>query len=501
MLPKMNTLAIQAITCGASKANTYQYQFWKLSRSASRVAASLLLCLGAFAPNARAEDSPWTSDFPAAKAKARAEKKYLLVDFTGTDWCIFCKKLQGEVFDKEYFKKEAPKQFVLVELDYPQKKQLPDELKAQNEKLRKQYKITGYPTLLLLDAEGQVLAQTGYRPGGPEKYMAHLGDLTRTHAGILQMKSDLEKTQGLERAKMLDQLIGAYDKLNNPAGDLQAWSVEIVALDPDNQAGLKNKYECRALVSAAEKLGKQRQYDDAIALLNKALACPGSTAEQKQDIYFTQGKHHLSLKDLPATLAALQKALAAAPEGSNAEEIKNQIVQLTPAVAAQEFVASNLDAAAKAQGLERAGLLDKLLDANAKLDAFRVHKIPAEDVVKWREELVAFDTDNKAGLRKKYEFDAILGQATTLSRAKKYDEGLAAADKALAVSGITPQQIQEGLVTKGSLYFRQNELSKAIECYNKAMATAPESRLAGLINVLKKGVESKLKRTGEKAQK
>ena len=497
----MNTKEMQTITRGVSGESSYAHRFLKLRCIVSRVALPLLICLGALALNVQAEDDLWTTDFPAAKAKAKAEKKYLLVDFTGTDWCIFCKKLQGEVFDKEYFKKEAPKQFVLVELDYPQKKKLPDELKAQNEKLRKQYKITGYPTLLMMDAEGQVLAQTGYRPGGPEKYMAHLGDLTKTQADILQMKSDLEKTQGLERARMLDRLIAAYDTLNNPASDLQAWSVEIVALDPDNKAGLKNKYECRALVSEAEQLGKKRQYDEAIALLNKALACPGSTAGQKQEIYFAQSKHYLSLRDLPAVLAGLKKALAAAPEGPNAEEIKTQMDQVAPAVAAQEFIASNLDAAAKAQGLDRAKLLDKLLDANAKLDAFRVHKIPSEDVVKWREELVAFDTDNKAGLKQKYEFDMVLAQANALSRDKKYEEGLAAADKALAVSGITPQQTQEAWVTKGSLYFRQNELPKAIACYDKALATAPESRLAGLINVLKKGVESKMKRTGGAAPK
>ena len=59
------------------------------------------------------------SDFEAAKAKAKAENKLLLVDFTGSDWCVWCKKLKAEVFDQDTFQTAAPEQFVLVELDFP----------------------------------------------------------------------------------------------------------------------------------------------------------------------------------------------------------------------------------------------------------------------------------------------------------------------------------------------------------------------------------------------
>ena len=86
------------------------------------------LALAAFARMGRAAEDLWQTDFKAAQAKAKGEKKYLLVDFTGSDWCGWCIKLHNEVFDKESFKTVAPKQFVLVELDFPQQKKQADEL-------------------------------------------------------------------------------------------------------------------------------------------------------------------------------------------------------------------------------------------------------------------------------------------------------------------------------------------------------------------------------------
>ena len=81
----------------------------------------------------------WLTDFEKAKAQAKAEKKDLLVDFTGSDWCGWCMKLDEEVFSQDVFTASAPKDFVLVKLDYPQKTPQPDELKEQNKKLAEQY--------------------------------------------------------------------------------------------------------------------------------------------------------------------------------------------------------------------------------------------------------------------------------------------------------------------------------------------------------------------------
>ena len=152
---------------------------------------SAVLCLCALAGTARAEKVLWHTDFEAAKAKAKAEQKLLLVDFTGSDWCGWCIKLKDEVFDKQAFEKEAPKAFVLVELDFPHNKELSEKLKKQNEQLAKQYKIEGFPSILLLDAAGEVVARTGYRPNGPEAYLKHLDQFVTIHKSIVDMRAKL----------------------------------------------------------------------------------------------------------------------------------------------------------------------------------------------------------------------------------------------------------------------------------------------------------------------
>ena len=120
---------------------------------------------------ARAES--WTSDYAAAVKKAKAENKLVLLDFTGSDWCIWCKRIDADVFSKDSFKSYADKNLVLVTVDFPQGKTLPDAVKAQNDALAKQYGVEGFPTLILMDANGKVIfTQTGYEEGGAERFLA-----------------------------------------------------------------------------------------------------------------------------------------------------------------------------------------------------------------------------------------------------------------------------------------------------------------------------------------
>ncbi len=100
------------------------------------------------------------------------ENKKLLLDFTGSDWCGYCKKLEAEVFTTPDFATFA-KDYVLVRLDYPRRKELPAAEKQQNAALQKQYKIEGYPTVIVLDDTGHELQRAeGYDPGsGPTAYL------------------------------------------------------------------------------------------------------------------------------------------------------------------------------------------------------------------------------------------------------------------------------------------------------------------------------------------
>lgn len=122
-------------------------------------------------------DSSWLTDFESAR-KAAAEKKLpILADFSGSDWCGWCMKLDREVFSQKEFKEFASDNLILFLADFPRKKEQNEKLKAQNSELMKKYSVQGFPTVLILDAEGKVLAGTGYEEGGAAAYVAHLKKL------------------------------------------------------------------------------------------------------------------------------------------------------------------------------------------------------------------------------------------------------------------------------------------------------------------------------------
>ena len=124
-----------------------------------------------------AADSSWLTSLPEAKVKAKKEQKLVLLDFTGSDWCGWCKKLDAETFSKSEFAEYAKKNLVLVEVDFPAQKPQSDELKAANRALGQKYDVTGYPTLVLIKPDGKVVwKQVGYLQGGPSAMIAKLDE-------------------------------------------------------------------------------------------------------------------------------------------------------------------------------------------------------------------------------------------------------------------------------------------------------------------------------------
>ncbi len=122
-----------------------------------------------------AAESTWLTDLPKAEAKAKAENKIVLVDFTGSDWCGWCIKFKKEVLDTAEFQEYAAKNVVLVELDYPHKKVQADDLKKANAALKTQFNVHGFPTLLVLDKNGKEIGrQVGYSKGGPQAFITKL---------------------------------------------------------------------------------------------------------------------------------------------------------------------------------------------------------------------------------------------------------------------------------------------------------------------------------------
>lgn len=124
--------------------------------------ALLMLLAGLPGTLGAGEDGTWLTDFPKAQKQARAEGKMVLLDFTGSDWCSACKELKLEIFPKPEFVEFARQRLILVEVDFPQRKKQSEAVKAANRELKEKFKVTGYPTLILLDSEGRKLGEPGF---------------------------------------------------------------------------------------------------------------------------------------------------------------------------------------------------------------------------------------------------------------------------------------------------------------------------------------------------
>jgi uncharacterized protein YyaL (SSP411 family) len=127
-----------------------------------------------------APDPTWNSSLAAALQQAQATQRPVLAVFSGSDWCKPCMMLKQEVFDQPEFVQFAKDRFVLARFDFPRNKKnrLPDaQTKLNEEAAAKLNKEGEFPRVVLISPTGQVLAHTGYRPGGATAYDAYLEQL------------------------------------------------------------------------------------------------------------------------------------------------------------------------------------------------------------------------------------------------------------------------------------------------------------------------------------
>lgn len=125
-----------------------------------------------------AGDAAWSTDWEGAKAKSKAENKPILIYLTGSDWCTWCIKMDKEILSQKEFVAFASENFILMEADFPRKKELPAALKAQNAGLKKEYLNGGYPTMYVLDGEGKKISEDlGELKVGPAEFVAKLKEV------------------------------------------------------------------------------------------------------------------------------------------------------------------------------------------------------------------------------------------------------------------------------------------------------------------------------------
>jgi len=149
-----------------------------------RVLMALCVCAGIAASAAKLSKSVpsgWGEDFAAAQKAAAAGDKFILLAFSGSDWCGWCVKMDKEVYSDKKFIRAAKKDFELVLIDSPQDKSILSPLaKKQNPGLLKKYGIRGFPCSILVHPDGTEAKRFGgYQRGGPEAFLQALKDAAK----------------------------------------------------------------------------------------------------------------------------------------------------------------------------------------------------------------------------------------------------------------------------------------------------------------------------------
>jgi len=272
-----------------------------------------LAALTVTASSVMATGHGWMTDYKAAKAKAQAENKDLLVEFTGSDWCPPCMALNKNVFSKEAFTKAAAKKFVLVGLDYPRGKKLPAELKKQNDQLLSYYGVQAFPTVLLCDAKGMPYAATGFRPGGPEDYVKNLNELAAEKAKRDKAIAEANKLEGKAKADALWAVLNGLKQEYGINTGLAFDPIlkEILKADPSDKDG---KIEKLYIFSELSALSPKQDPAPVFKKLDNFIAKHKITGEQKQELLISKLDALFTAKKYPAMLVMIDEIVKIAPD-------------------------------------------------------------------------------------------------------------------------------------------------------------------------------------------
>lgn len=145
----------------------------------------------------------WGEDYAAAKEEAKKDGKFLLLAFSGSDWCGWCMKMEKDIYSKKEFIDEAKKKFVLVMIDSPQNKEILSKLaQRQNPGLVKKYEVHGYPSTIIARADGEVVKRFGgYKSGGVDAFLAELNAAAANTGEANDARKDNEKNAEDEAAE------------------------------------------------------------------------------------------------------------------------------------------------------------------------------------------------------------------------------------------------------------------------------------------------------------
>ena len=265
------------------------------------------MILAALAPAWAAE---WMTDLEAAKTKAAAENKAVLVDFTGSDWCGWCIRLRKQVLDTPAFETYAKDKFVLMEVDVPQNPKFDQALLKRNQELCEQYGVSGFPTILVINPKGDVV-------GGFSGYVASTAEAAKPLDAALATAALLAKAETQQGAEQVATLAAAYKSLPEDLREnASALRQRIIALDTDDTSGMKRLQRVQEQrVALQQAINKAASAAEAIAIVDQALP----TAEPENKAGMLQIKFQLmfmsaqTVDDIKAAAEVMRQAIEADP--------------------------------------------------------------------------------------------------------------------------------------------------------------------------------------------
>ncbi len=301
-------------------------------RNHSRLFVAVLL----FTSIASATSQGWITNLAKARKKASSEKKDVLINITGSDWCGFCIRLHDRVFSQDLFINEAPKHFVMVEMDFPHGKEKKaaqsPKLKKQNTQWKKKLKSRGYPTVFLIDSKGKPYAKkVGYSGENPKEYLAILNKLR----GIR-----IERDKYLKLAFTAKDPSKALEFLDKSLSCMETEIIvnhypnlvkKVIKLDLDNRLGLQKKYQnLPEIIDLKNKIPvaqRKKELDKVNLLVEKLLKLVGGKGPDAQQALFQQG-YALRESQPKSAKKAFENALAADPKGKLVKKIKSYLKRL-----------------------------------------------------------------------------------------------------------------------------------------------------------------------------
>jgi len=323
---------------------------------------AFLLAFFALCHSLTAGGEGWTTDFAAAQKQAAKEGKTLLVDFTGTDWCTWCIKLNDDIFQKEAFQEFASEHFILVELDYPRDKSGQSaELIAQNQELREQYKPKGFPTVLLLDAEGVPFEKTGYTTPDPALYVEQLEKMLEGKKRYDTAMTEAQALTGKDKAMALANALYTYipDELY---AFHQSTLDEIKTLDPDDTTGFQHALAAQRAFDALKKeIGQAYRADTP-----EAFAASLQSIQQYIATYDPTGQQLISLQMLQLKIQNRSRS-----EDEKVDAIRAYLAANTdlPGATQQELLYGIADATERSETLSAEDKLATITDLSQQIHA------------------------------------------------------------------------------------------------------------------------------------